>query len=212
MVDQVFDQARTSSCFSQAAATCIQVCLRLRGIIDTPSRLAIYAMGRVVGGADAFALPDEGTVPMFGVEAMAKWGICSEIFWPWDPVLINEPVPWDVIKDAAEFVVTGWQKLGLDKDAVKLAITSGYPVMFGMPVDQAYEEYTSGIYGGVTGKILGGHMQTIVGYDGDVFNVLNSWGASFGESGYSKMPSSWLFAGQCSDFYALESSPMKRQP
>lgn len=211
MIDQVFDQKRTSSCFAQAAAVCIQVCLRMRGTMDTPSRRAIYAMGQVMGGSDAFDLRDEGTVPMLGVRAMEKWGICSETFWPWDDKLINEPVPWDVVKDAAEFVVTGWEKLPLDKESIKIAIASGYPVMFGMPVDQAYEEYESGIYQGVTGPVLGGHMQTIVAYDGDVFQVLNSWSERFGEKGYSRMPSSWLFGGRCSDFYALESTPIQRQ-
>jgi C1A family cysteine protease len=34
------------------------------------------------------------------------------------------------------------------------------------------------------GTFFGGHAMTIVGYDGDLLKVLNSWGDSFGDKGY----------------------------
>jgi hypothetical protein len=208
LAGDVFDQGQTSSCFAQASAKCIEVALRLRGVFELPSRRAIYNMGRVAEGMDAFALTDDGTVPMYGVQAMAKWGVCPEMVWPWNDNQINEPIPWDVTEQAATAIVTGWEKLPLNPDEVKLAITSGYPVMFGMPVDMGYENYSGGLYPGRTGPSLGNHMQTILAFDGDVFKIMGSWSKDFGEDGFANMPASWLFGGQCSDFYALEAAPV----
>jgi C1A family cysteine protease len=206
-VTEIYDQGQTSSCVAQAAARCIEISLAQMGVRGTPSRRAIYAMGRIRGGEHAFQLHDEGTIPSSAVAAMSDWGVCKEDKWPWAEADVNQPLPWDIIEKSAAYLVTGWEKIDRRPEAVKKVISSGYPVMFGMPVDEAYENYVSGIYPGLTGKELGGHMQTVLAYEGDIFTVCNSWGQSWGEQGFSRMPASWLFGGKCGDFYALESSP-----
>lgn len=201
-----FDQGSTSSCVAQAAAKCIEVSTRLAGAPIIPSRRAIYAMGRVRGGDIAFRLSDVGTIPSAAVTAMDDWGVLAETEWPWNEN-VNEPLPWDIIQAATSARVMGWEKLDATEGSVKHALASGYPVMFAMPVDEAYENYSGGVYERLSGPELGGHMQTLVGYDGAVMNVLNSWGTSWGDSGQSLILSSFLFSGACSDFYALEACP-----
>jgi len=206
LLGEVFDQGSTSSCVAQAAAKCVEVSTRLAGFPMRPSRRGIYAMGRVRGGDIAFRLSDLGTIPSAAVTAMDDWGVLPESEWPWSEN-VNEALPWNLIQLATSVRVTGWEKLDPTKDSVKHALSSGYPVMFAMPVDEAYEGYAGGVYQGPKGPELGGHMQTLVGYDGEVMNVLNSWGAGWGESGRSRIASSFVFGGACTDFYALEALP-----
>ena len=207
-IGEIFDQGSTSSCVAQAAAKCIEISMRLAGHPMTASRRAIYAMGRVRGGDMAFNLSDVGTIPSAAVTAMDDWGIVPETAWPWSEASIDEPLPWDLLQSASSAKVTGWEKLQPTEESVKHALASGYPVMFAMDVDDAYESYAGGVYEGPNGQVLGGHMQSLVGYDGETMHVLNSWGTSWGEKGLSRVSTSFLFAARGgTDFYALEAAP-----
>lgn len=192
---EVFDQGPTGSCVAQASAKCIEVVSGTR-----PSRLAIYEAARVLGGQSVEALRDEGCVPMHAVQQMASEGVAYESKWPFLPERVNEATPWDVI--ASDVGVNAWAKLDT-AEQVRTAVAAGHPVMFGMLVDQFYEDYAGGLYAARVGPSLGGHMQTIVGYSSDGFRVLNSWGTGWGVGGCSWISEAWLFGGEPSDFYVL---------
>ena len=75
-----------------------------------------------------------------------------------------------------------------DLEAVKSALAKG-PLVTTMHVYEDFVSYSSGIYKHVTGKFLGGHAISIVGYDDSerAFIVRNSWGEDWGEKGYFRV-------------------------
>lgn len=77
----------------------------------------------------------------------------------------------------------------LSRKAIKKALQNG-PVTTAMTVYEDFMFYKSGIYEHVTGGRAGGHAVVIVGYDdaSGVWIVRNSWGTSWGEEGYFRIP------------------------
>ncbi len=90
-------------------------------------------------------------------------------------------------------------------------LASGYPFVFGFSVYESFESQDVARTGIVPlpkqgEKQLGGHAVLAVGYDDSdqTFWVRNSWGTGWGQSGYCKMPYSYLTSsGLASDFWAL---------
>merc|ERR1712232_1466979 len=85
--------------------------------------------------------------------------------------------------------VTGYKSVDQSTDALKSAINTG-PVSVAIEADQlAFQLYSGGILKN-TGGLFGScgtnldHGVLAVGYGADYFKVKNSWGASWGESGY----------------------------
>lgn len=72
------------------------------------------------------------------------------------------------------------------EDQLVAAVVLG-PVSVAIEADQpAFQNYKSGIFSATCGKKLD-HGVLVVGYAADYYLVKNSWGASWGESGYIRM-------------------------
>jgi C1A family cysteine protease len=71
-------------------------------------------------------------------------------------------------------------------DAIKNAIFNTGPVVATMMVYNDFDYYSSGVYSYTTGGYLGAHAIVIVGWNDNTqsFIIKNSWGDSWGESGY----------------------------
>jgi len=90
--------------------------------------------------------------------------------------------------------VTGYKSVDQSTDALKSATNVG-PVSVAIEADQiAFQLYSGGILKN-TGGLFGScgtnldHGVLVVGYGADYFKVKNSWGASWGESGYLQISS-----------------------
>ena len=90
-----------------------------------------------------------------------------------------------------------------DLGAIRKALTKG-PLVTTLSVYEDFPLYSSGIYKHVTGKSLGGHAVSIVGFDDATrsFVVRNSWGEDWGEKGFVRISydddsgigeSTWLY-------------------
>jgi len=79
-------------------------------------------------------------------------------------------------------------------DAIKNALVTYGPVNTTMEVYSDFFSYHSGIYQYTTGTYAGAHAVLIVGYNDSEqsFSVKNSWGASWGESGFFRIAYSEL--------------------
>lgn len=77
---------------------------------------------------------------------------------------------------------TGWG----NPTAVKAALKKG-PMMTTMRVYEDFVGYASGIYKHTTGKMLGGHAISLVGYDDtkNAWIIRNSWGKDWGIEGFA---------------------------
>lgn len=75
-----------------------------------------------------------------------------------------------------------------DTNALKKALQKG-PVMVAMLVYEDFLFYKSGVYKHTTGKQLGGHAVSLVGFDdaANAFIVKNSWGDEWGENGFFRI-------------------------
>ena len=76
---------------------------------------------------------------------------------------------------------------------MKREISSRGPIVCSMRVTPAFREYTGGIYTEATQETITNHAVSIVGYGKDkatgteFWIVRNSWGTSFGESGFFRI-------------------------
>jgi len=201
------DQSQTQSCVSHAAAACLRI---LTGA-PLASRLEMYGVARVVDGEPIAGLTDDGCVPSDMVAALAKYGACLESDWPFDPSKVNDAPPWNALRLASAYRVTGFERLPDDAsriDALKRALVAGHPVMLGTPVDEAFENLPADqVWHGVSGPSLGGHMICAIGYANDQIRILNSWGSTWADGGQAWIDTAWIANPDVSDLYALDAVP-----
>ena len=78
-----------------------------------------------------------------------------------------------------------WGPVAQDADQLKAAV-SLHPITVAFSVYNDFYYYTGGVYTHVSGALVGGHAVCIVGWDdsNSCFIVKNSWGTSWGLSGY----------------------------
>jgi hypothetical protein len=212
-IRRIHDQTITSSCVGQALSQAIDTRLRKLGFDFEPSSMAPYTGARAL---DHGVLVDAGCYPRDAMRFVATNGVPREHVWPFDPAKVNEPLPWDVLQDASRFLLFAWWRIyssGQQRsDAVAQAVAAGFPVIFGLDIDNAFFGYSGGTIMRMNADSAGGHMLCIVGYrtreDGTrEFLVANSWGYGWGENGMCWMHEDVLETSRASDFYVIEVSP-----
>jgi C1A family cysteine protease len=115
--------------------------------------------------------------------------------------------PYTATNGSCSSAETGWQNVtsrisswqwvtttSPTVDAIKNALNTYGPLVTTMDVYSDFYYYSGGIYQYTSGSYQGGHAILIVGYDdaGQYFIVKNSWGGSWGESGYFRIAYSQL--------------------
>merc|ERR1711967_10571 len=94
--------------------------------------------------------------------------------------------------------VTGYKSVGQSTDSLKSALQTG-PVSVAIEADQmAIQLYSGGVLSSGCGTNLD-HGVLAVGYDSNSFKVKNSWGTSWGNSGYLQISQSGNTCGIHSD-------------
>jgi hypothetical protein len=104
--------------------------------------------------------------------------------------------------NAANWKLTSFNELTIQpsssstvaQQSIEAALAAGTPVVIGIPVYTNFESLTGagrGFYAGPSGSFLGDHATTALGYDSTGLRIENSWGASWGDSGYATL--SWSF-------------------
>lgn len=196
----VLDQGGTNSCVAQSIAQAIRTEQRADGDDDAQliSRLALYFDARAQHGAE---LRDAGTYIRAAFKALARLGAPPEAAWPWNVRRINRSPSFSARWAAHDFRgVRGYYRIydrGADRlHAIRSAIASNRPVVAGWAIDADFTRDAGPHVIGAQGKTVGRHAMALVGYDGDQFELVNSWGTGWRNGGFARVTSEFVLASE----------------
>ena len=187
----VLDQGKTSSCVAHAVAQALYTRMRAQGRQSPPlpSRRWIYRLARETHGEGQY---DDGTWISNACFAMRELGWCTERYAPWDPLRINDPMPFSARRHAFDqrisvqdhaITATGFAL----QEEIKRAIYSHFPLVFGAMVDYPFLQVADWTPAPLDNHVVGGHAMVAVGYDDLSVHVINSWGRAWGEGGLGRI-------------------------
>jgi C1A family cysteine protease len=212
----VYDQGQLGSCTAQAVAAVIEY----RQQVDDPgwgrimpSRLQLYYNAR------SDKTMDTGCDVVTAINVAATFGVCPENDWPYVVERFAEPPPTRCVQFATTHRIREAGALvSQTESGLKGALAGGHPVIGGVMV---YPGLTSGSTEkdglvrmpspGETEE--GGHCIVVCGYDNAMvmpngkpgaFLVRNSWGRSWGQTGYCWFPYEYMVNTRlAADFYTI---------
>jgi len=188
----VEDQGSLGSCTGNASGGAMEYLDAKdgEGYVDV-SRLMIYYDGRIPAGT---VNEDTGAYIRDVIKGLAKYGVCSEMLWPYEVTRFAIRPAEQCYTDALSRRITVYQKLRNSADIIN-CLAGGYPVIIGITVYPSFESIEVARTGIVQMPAkdeapLGGHAVLVVGYDMNVrrFIVRNSWGPGWGKNGYFTLP------------------------
>jgi C1A family cysteine protease len=191
------------------------------------SRLFTYYLARAYEGTQH---EDVGTYIRLIFQVINKYGFCAESVWPYSDAT-NPGAPFSKMPSANAFREAYDQRSSAENRGlnlvsysrimgsgstriatIKSALAQRHLVAFGTPVtddfcnsvgvDAPIERPTIGQ------KIAGGHAMCLVGYDGDTFEVANSWGTGFGDQGFVKFARSYIEWSETDDLWIVKRTPI----
>jgi hypothetical protein len=187
----LLDQLALGSCTAQAACQTIRMACVAAGITNPVliSRLCAYFLARVRAGEQSI---DAGSQVGTVFDVLADGGCFPEWAWNYDITRFAEMPDTRALQmghdsratiglDYAEITSYGNTML----DDIRTAVSTGHSVAFGSQVTTDYSDGPVGIiHVNPRATVVGGHAQTIIGYDDDseYVEVMGSWG-DFGEPG-----------------------------
>lgn len=192
----VDNQLDLGSCTANAIANSYELLLnkyRPREFADL-SRLFIYYNTRLIEGN---LTEDAGGYVSTGIQALEKYGACTEAIWPYNPDEFTTPPPASCYKDAEKRKITTYRQLSGVND-ILTTLASGMPVTFGMSVYNGFmdvDRFDPIVHVPVKDEpIIGGHAMCMVGYDltKQLFLAKNSFGTSWGDKGYCWLPFNYI--------------------
>ncbi|HEY9460411.1 MAG TPA: C1 family peptidase [Paralcaligenes sp.] len=206
----IYDQGALGSCTANGIGAAMQF-ERAKQKLEPdfiPSRLFIYYNERVM---EHTVKSDSGAMIRDGIKSVAKQGDCLEDEWPYIIEKFTTKPPQKCYKNALHYTVLQYQRIIQNLGQMKGCLASGYPFVFGFTVYESFESQQVAKDGvvpmpGPSEQLMGGHCVVAVGYDDSQqrFIVRNSWGESWGLSGYCTMPYAYLIdPNLASDFWTI---------
>ncbi len=200
----VYDQGELGSCTGNAIAAALEFDRKKQALDDwTPSRLFIYYNERSIENDIA---QDGGAQIRDGIKAVATAGACKETTWPYveSQFAVNPPqAAWD---EAKLHEAVNYEALDQRLEILEGCLASGYPIVFGFTVYDAFESdevAQSGVLNmpAPNEGQQGGHAVLLCGYDFDAkrFLVRNSWGPEWGQAGYFTIPYGYVLSPDLAD-------------
>lgn len=211
-------QGSASSCVAQALTRVIHIrSLMTDKAAPISSPLYTYLVGRrqEYAGANPASIPpldDSGMFPRLAMQATRAMGIVRWDDAPYDATKVLDDL--DPALCLSAYDQRGMEYYRIDgnrSDQVRDAMLRGFPCLFGMQVDKAFEDWDgSAPIASINGnELLGGHMLAPIEVlpNGDILfdNWWDSWGIDDGLGILSKglFESDWV-----GDVYAVKSVPL----
>lgn len=201
------DQSSLGSCTANAGCSAAGFLYHRETNKPDPlfSRLDLYAMTRELEGTPLSE--DSGCQVRDVFKAMSRWGVCFESTWPYVEARFTQQPPRRAMVEALHHKAILYLRCVALHD-IKQSIADGYPAIGGFTCFESLESASTAATGDVPmpsageGEI-GGHCVMFVGYD-DVARMLtfqNSWGTSWGKTGYGRLPYGYVEQGLADDFW-----------
>jgi C1A family cysteine protease len=167
------------------------------------SKIFVYSLCKKLDGLRG----QPGTYPRVAAKVLQEYGICSEAKMPFSMLTDDryppEP-PQEAYEEAKKFRVQNYARIDNIED-IKRAIVEQGPVMGGLLVCDNFIEPENGFLDMPEGYVRGAHEVVFCGFDDDLIYtyksgvtrkgfilMLNSWGNSWGLSGYSWLPYDYI--------------------
>jgi C1A family cysteine protease len=212
----VYDQGQIGSCTANAIAGAIEFAMKKQHEkAFVPSRLFVYWNERSM---EHTVHQDAGAQIRDGIKVVNKLGAPPETVWPYDDTPADSNGTWPAgakpaqkpspaaFKAAKLHQSVAYQSVPQTLSQVKGVLASGFPVVFGFTVYDAFESAAvakSGVLDlpGPKEASIGGHAVLCVGYDDAAqrFTIRNSWGPKWGLKGYFTMPYAYLLDPNLAD-------------
>lgn len=206
----VEDQGNVGSCVGNSIVGCLEY-LENKNIPKSDfvdlSRLFVYYNARMIENTTRY---DCGCYIRNGIKAVAKYGVCKESDWPYIPEKYAIKPYMKSYLNALPNRITSYYRLNTIDDMLH-CLSERYPFVFGMSVYDYFESEEIANTGILKmpeegERVNGGHAITAVGYDINkrIFIIRNSWGSSWGKSGYFYMPFDYISnSNLCCDFWTI---------
>ena len=187
------DQLHLGSCVGQAVVGAYELLLNKtdRKKYTDLSRLFVYYNARLL---DDSVSEDVGAYVRDGIKAVNKYGICSELSWPYLIERFARTPSIQSYEDAKHRLIKQYYKIQDIKDMVD-ALNANSPVVTSLNVyDSFYDLESPGVYilpmPVPREKLIGGHAVSFVGYNlpKKLFLARNSFGVDWGDEGYFWVP------------------------
>lgn len=193
------DQGQVGSCVSWAIDySAYNIVEAEQGISGGP-QAPMYTYAQIAQGQDNGSTPDQT------FQILTSQGVDDQAdYYQGNFDYTTQPTQAE-ITNAAKWTLSGYTPLntgsGIQAD-VEQAVSSGMPVAISIEVHQSFENISAGDAAAYTympgdsgsDPILGGHEVTIIGYTPQGATIENSWGSSWGNSGYINVP--WQYLSQ----------------
>jgi len=197
-IEKVVDQGQANSCVAMMlcgiAALRESVCDRP---YDPPSAHALYSMSRQKDGI----VGDVGSRIRTAAAVMQKHGLPKESAVPYNALRVGRGVD-------ANKLVDGWNGSGMKYEhifsqgeammrSVDAALRAGFPVGFGMMVEQRFMDHTgASVFDAPKpgAKFIGGHALAIVAPRNEqgVYRILNTYGTTWGDHGLANVSQEYI--------------------
>lgn len=199
-----YDQKDIGSCVSHGMCEAFRRTLQVTNKPDfDPSPLFAYWISRVD------KLKDTGASIRDAFKAMSNYGLCSETFWPYITTKFANTPSEISFTEALDHQVILYEKIEpVTKDAIKDAVSRGYPVVYGKDLYSSFMSQRTNETGRVSTpgrceKFQGRHCMVIFDYEEAGTIELNSWGRGWGQSGVCEVPWEYVLSDKCRDFWVI---------
>lgn len=189
----IVDQGALGSCTANALASGFREYLlrKEKGDKTRLSRLYLYWHERELTNT---INEDSGAYLRDGMKVLQKLGCAPEADFPYEIDRFTEQPSDQAEQHAGAYRISEYHRVP-SLEGLKVALSEGYPVVFGAEIFSSFESERVAKTGIVPmprfwERSLGGHAMLAVGYNDPKQHVIvrNSWGDQWGDNGYCYIP------------------------